>query len=72
MMNCIFRFSVVLDDLKLLEEDSVSLRSIKSNSMSLRLKEEPERRASMSLINPIPSVNRNSGRIVLTIRNDAR
>jgi len=37
----------------------------------LRLKDEPDRRASMSIINPIPSVNRNSGRIVLTIRNDA-
>ena len=57
----------------MLEEDNVSLRSIKSNTLSLRLKEEqPDRRASMSIINPIPSVNRNSGRIVLTIRNDAR
>ena len=56
----------------MLEEDSVSLRSIKSNNLSLRIKDEPDRRASMSIINPIPSVNRNSGRIVLTIRNDAR
>lgn len=69
------RFSVIMDDIKMLDDDSISLRSFKSNSINARLINEQDtenidRRA--SLINPIPSVNRNSGRIVLTIRNDAR